>query len=124
MNSRSLRRTAKWLIAPVCLITVAFAQRDRLTHTVDNYKTLAVRGHMNPQARAEFDRGAVDARFVLRGMTLTLRRTAEQQQDLDQLLKAQHDPSSPQYRKWLTPEQFAERFGARSNALKTLRTWV
>ena len=31
--------------------------------------------------------------------------------DLSALLAAQHDPASPQFHKWLTPAQFAERFG-------------
>src|SRR5262249_17567458 len=32
--------------------------------------------------------------------------------DLDELLRQLSDPASPNYRHWLTPEQFAERFGA------------
>ena len=124
MKSPSLRRTGIWLVTLVCLITIAFAQRDRITQTVDTYQTAPVRGHMNPQARPAFDRGAVDPGFALRGMTLAFRRTAAQQQELDQLLAAQHDSSSPQYRKWLTPEQFAQRFGASSSDLATVRMWL
>src|SRR5437867_3186346 len=30
---------------------------------------------------------------------------------LDQLLRELYDPASANYRQWLTPEQFAERFG-------------
>jgi kumamolisin len=40
-------------------------------------------------------------------VTLRFNRTEE----LDQLLKAQNDPSSPDYQQYLTTEQFTERFG-------------
>ena len=35
---------------------------------------------------------------------------AAQQADLDHLLEAQQDPSSPQFRQWLTPEEYADRY--------------
>ena len=44
---------------------------------------------------------------------LPLRNTAELDRKLEQL----HDQSSPQYRHWLTPEQFRARFGADTDSL-------
>ena len=44
-------------------------------------------------------------------MLLTLLPDATQQDALNQLLEAQHDPDSPYYHQWLTPEQYGERFG-------------
>jgi len=35
-----------------------------------------------------------------------------QQAALEQLLKEQQDPASPNYHNWLTPETYADRFGA------------
>jgi len=119
-------RTSSWLIATVSLLAIgsALAQRDRITHVLDNYRTVVVPGQVNPMAKAEFDRGAVPGTFALRGLTLTVRRTAAQQKDLNQLLASQQNPSSRQYHKWLTPEAFAKRFGASSNDLATLRQWL
>jgi len=129
MKSLRLSRTSRtgtWLIATVGLLAIgsAFAQRDRITHVLDNYQNVIVRGHLNPMAKAEFDHGAVPGDFLLRGMTLTVRRTAAQQQELNRLLAAQQTPSSPNYHKWLTPEEFAQRFGASSQDLATLRAWL
>ena len=129
MKSLRLSRTSRtgtWLIATVGLLAIgsAFAQRDRITHVLDSYKNVVVRGHLNPMAKAEFDHGAVPGDFLLRGMTLTVRRTAAQQQDLNRLLAAQQNPSSPHYHKWLTPEEFAQRFGASPNDMATLREWL
>ena len=119
-------RTGTWLMATVSLLAIgsAFAQRDRITQVLDNYRTVVVPGHLNPLAKAQFDQGAVDPGFALPGMTLTVRRTAAQQSSLNQLLAAQQNPASPQYHKWLTPEAFASRFGASPNDLATLRQWL
>ena len=119
-------RTGTWLMATVSLLAIgsAFAQRDRITQVLDNYRTVVVPGHLNPLAKTQFDRGAVDPGFPLPGMTLTVRRTAAQQSSLNQLLAAQQNPASPQYHKWLTPEAFASRFGASPNDLATIGQWL
>ena len=119
-------RTGTWLIATVSLLAIgsAFAQRDRITQVLDNYRTVVVPGHLNPLAKTQFDQGAVDPGFPLPGMTLTVRRTAAQQSGLNQLLAAQQNPASPQYHKWLTPEAFASRFGASPNDLATIGQWL
>ena len=48
-----------------------------------------------------------DAAPVHLGVTLRVRGQAQ----LDQLLADQQDPSSPSFRRWLTPQQFGDRFG-------------
>ena len=110
----------------VCLLAVtsASAQTNRIHGPIDHFQTVAVAGQQSPLARAEFDRGAVAPDFVLPGMTLRVERTVAQQRELDQLLEAQQNPGSPQYHKWLTPEQFATRFGASADDLGTLRQWL
>ena len=44
----------------------------------------------------------------------------QNQSGLDQLLANQHDPNSPQYRQWLTPAEFANRFGPSASDLARL----
>jgi len=83
----------------------------------------AVRGNLHPLAQPESDRGPADPTMVLRNVRLVLQRSAAQQAALDQLLEAQQDRHSPQYQRWLTPEQFAGRFGARYQDLSRLVDW-
>lgn len=40
--------------------------------------------------------------------------------ELSNLLRAQQTPGSPQFHKWLTPDQFAQRFGPDVNAIKQI----
>ena len=44
-------------------------------------------------------------------ITLTLAPSASQQADLDKLLVAQQTAGSANYHQWLTPEEYAQRFG-------------
>jgi len=47
----------------------------------------------------------------MQGMKLVFRLTPAQQSSLDTLLRQQLDPASANYHRWLTPEQYADRFG-------------
>ncbi len=57
-------------------------------------------------------------------VTLTFTLTPHQQSDLDRLLDAQHDPDSPEFRRWLTPEEFGERFGPTHDQLDGVAAWL
>src|SRR5947209_19796090 len=79
---------------------------------------------VHPKARPEFDRGAVDQSMRLGPMALVLSKTHAQQAALDRLLQAQQDPTSSQYHRWLTPEEFAAQFGAPAGQAERLSRWL
>src|SRR5713226_2561553 len=106
-----LRRAALVTLCLLCSsLTPLSAQRNRVPARIDNSRTVVLRGRVHPKARAENDSGPVENSFQIPGITLLLRPSASQQSDLQQLLKQQQDPSSPNYHQWLTPEQYADRF--------------
>ena len=47
-------------------------------------------------------------------MTLLLRPSPAQHADLQQFLSDLQNPASPLFHQWLTPEQYADRFGLSS----------
>lgn len=100
-----------WFLA-VC--TVAGAQE----------RSVVLAGHVSPRARPENDRGAVASSFALPTIMLLLKRTAGQQVALQQLLARQRDPGSADYRRWLTPEQYASQFGASGADIANLTGWL
>jgi subtilase family serine protease len=57
-------------------------------------------------------------------MRLVFQPTPEQQSSLNMLLRQQLDPSSPNYHKWLTPEQYAERFGVSPGDISRVANWL
>jgi uncharacterized protein (TIGR03437 family) len=104
--------------------TTAFAQRSRITERIDNTQRTTLRGHIHPRANAANDRGRVAPSLELSYITLTLTQTDAQKADLANLLSEQQNPSSPSYHHWLTPAQYADRFGVSATDLSTIEQWL
>ena len=98
--------------------------KDRILYAVDSSRVAPVKGTAHPMARPQFDQGRVSPERQLSGVALTFRLSAAQQSDLQQLLREQQDRSSPNYHKWLTPEQYASRFGMTTNDLAKVGSWL
>ena len=100
------------------------AVHDRIVRKIEKTPSFAVRGNVHPMARADSDRGTVGPLFRMERITMTFKPTDAQQAELDSLLKQQQDSSSPAYHKWLTPEEFADRFGISTNDLNRVVDWL
>ena len=100
------------------------AQEDRITGPLDRSRTVLLKGNVHPKAQAQYDRGPVEPSFELGYVTLLLKPSPGQQAALEQLLAEQQDPSSPHYHKWLTPEQYAERFGLSPSDVAAMVSWL
>jgi subtilase family serine protease len=92
------------------------------TLTAQTLRTLG--GNVHPLAKPQYDQGPVELGMKLNYITLMLKRSAAQQAAVDHLLSQQQDTKSPLYHKWLTPEQFADRFGARQEDIDRLTNWL
>jgi subtilase family serine protease len=66
----------------------------------------------------------LNSNVVVHGVSLTFKRSSPQQDDLRKLMAEQQDRKSPQYHKWLTPEEFADRFGLATGELAQIRNWL
>ena len=51
-------------------------------------------------------------------------RSAAQEADLKNLITAQQNPASPLYHQWLTPDQFAARFGMADSDVSKVENWL
>ncbi len=107
------------------------AQRDalaaptpRVTQAVDDANLTTLRGNTHPLALARFDRGAAPASMPLERMLLVLKRSPEQDAALISLLDQQQDKSSPNYHKWLKPEEFGKRFGPADADIQAVTAWL
>ena len=106
------------------LAVSALAQQNRVTSKIDPNRMVALTGHIHPAATAENDLGAVEPSFKISGMTLYMRPSSTQQATLNQLLADQQNPASPNFRKWLTPEQYADQFGASQSDMDQTVAWL
>lgn len=100
------------------------AQSSRINQKIDSNQRLTISGHIHPKALSDYDLGRVSPSVPVSYVTLALAPTATQQASLEQLLRDQQDPASPEYQHWLTPEQYGERFGASDADITTLTAWL
>src|SRR6266480_5231187 len=91
---------------------------------VDERQTTVLKGNRHPLARAEFDRGAAPANLPMQRMLLVLKHSPEQESALQRLLDEQQDKISPNYHKWLTPEEFGRQFGVSDQDIQVVTGWL
>jgi subtilase family serine protease len=98
--------------------------RPRVSGRIDYQNRTRLSGHKLPNANSDTDVGAMSDTEMLAGVTLALKPSVEQEAELDRLLAEQHDPASSNYHNWLTPDEYAERFGVSDEDIKTLTDWL
>jgi hypothetical protein len=117
-------RSWKFLL-PLLASSLCFAvQPDRIVASIDSSQLVPLKGNVHGLAQDRFDLGRADSSQMIHGVTLVFHPSAAQQADLDKLLVQQQDRTSPNYHKWLTPAQFADRFGMTQADIARVTTWL
>jgi hypothetical protein len=97
---------------------------SRIAGAVDDEALQLLRGNHHPLALPQFDAGAVSADLQMQSLVLVLAPSASQQAAVETLIEAQRNPASPYFHQWLTPEQFAEHFGASAEDVQRISAWL
>src|SRR5258708_12448012 len=97
--------------------------RNRIKQNIGDTEPVMI-ATPHPLARAEFDQGRVEGSMRINRASMVFKLSPAQQADLGKLLAEQQDPHSANYRKWLTPEQYAARFGISDSDLAQVATWL
>ena len=124
---------------PLCVLAGALlgmsassAQTSRITATpttrivnpINDAQVVTLHGTINPRANSRNDLGVAPDSMQLNRMHLVLKRSDSQEAALKQLIDEQHTPGSPNYHKWLTPDQFGAQFGPSDQDIATVTTWL
>jgi uncharacterized protein (TIGR03437 family) len=116
------------LAAKTCLlllpVSMALAQQSHMGVPINGRSTIILKGNLNPKADPRADRGPVEDGRRITAITLLLKQSPAQQADFAQLLQDQQTPGSPDYHNWLTPEQYADRFGLDPAAYANIVSWL
>ena len=96
---------------------------NRITRSIDGGRETVV-ASAHPMAHAKFDRGGLEGNARINRAAIVFKLSLEQQQNLNKLLREQLDPNSPNYHRWLTPEQYAAQFGMRESDLAQVTAWL
>jgi len=111
----------------IALTPQSFAQgpaEDRIVRAIDDASRVALEGNVRPMFRPENDLGRVDGSLKLENISLMFAFTESRQAALTALLDDLENPSSPSFHQWLTPEQFADRFGLGRNDMNRVVEWL
>ena len=114
---RKLSKTASLVLFATAAAAGAV---DRIAAPVDASRMVVLRGSTHPMAQARFDQGRVDPAMPISYATLHLKPAA----GLGELLADQQNPRSANYHRWLSPQQFGERFGLSDNDLARIADWL
>jgi uncharacterized protein (TIGR03437 family) len=109
----------------ICVSTAILpAQQDRISRPIDASRTVVLKSRTRGDARALDDQGLADPSLSIAYATLYLKPSGAQQTALETLLREQQDPASPNYHQWLTPEQYAGRFGLSRGDIAKIAVWL
>ncbi len=119
-------KAAALILLTIAPLLAATPLEDRIPRSFDENATAILHANTHPAvaARLAADLGTPSSSTRLPRLSLHFALTPAQQSDLDQLLTAQQNRRSPQFHKFLTPEQFADRFGLSPTDLDTVARWL
>jgi len=115
------------LIGMASLAAVALLAQGpaaRITAEINNSERVTIPNSHPPMARAGNDRGRLASGTLIQGMSIVMLRSNAQEAALQELIADQQNSSSPQYHKWLTPDQFANRFGMADADIAKVQSWL
>ena len=126
VRARKRLEFAGWLVASSLFAISSPAQQPaaRITTSVDDAERTTIHGTHPVMARTEDDAGRVPLGNKLQGVSIAFIRTPAQEADLQTLLTAQQDPTSPLYHQWLTPDDFGARFGLADSDIAKVQSWL
>jgi subtilase family serine protease len=111
--------------------TAAFAQQAAdspkpiITSPIDESQLVTLAGNTPPAALSvRNDRGPVADSLTFDHLLLKLKRAPETEARFDKLIDEMHEQNSPEFHRWLTPQQLGERFGLASQDRETIQRWL
>ena len=98
--------------------------QTRLTGQIDENDRVTLTHNRHPKLNRAQDMGLAEDSLQIDRMILSLSPDANQKAALDQFLLDAHNPASPQFGQWLTPQEFEKQFGVSDNDIKTVTRWL
>jgi subtilase family serine protease len=119
---KNINRNCKrrWLLVALCAVSVIPASPLAAQSRPEEGRQ-QLKGHLTP----EMSKAPLGARLTpTTQLTFTVGLVIPNAAELDQLAEQISDPQSPLYRRYLTPEQFADRFGAKPADYQSVLNWA
>src|SRR3984957_16586405 len=113
------------VLSVVAGLSIAQEPRRLVTAAIDESALATLGGNTPPAAaRSANDRGAVPDNMPFEHMLLLLKRDPDVEASLQAKIAALHSPGAPEFHRWLTAEQLGPQFGANSQDLESIKSWL
>jgi len=112
------------LFVPCLAAAQVSAPASRITAQIDEAESTKLLGNTHPLARRQNDQGAVADSQPIRRVLLLLQRSPQQETALKQFVDQQQSKASPNFHRWLTPQQFGQRFGPANADVQAVIDWL
>lgn len=106
-----------------CTLLLAQAA-PRIAQAINPNETVPLPHSVSPRIAPRFRTGTLPAGTAIDGITLVFQPSAAQKAALNALVQAQQTPGSPEYHQWLTPAQYADRFGMTPSDIAQVESWL
>ena len=100
------------------------AVRPLVTQAIDRSRMVPTRGAVHHEVARAQDLGAHDPSATMDHIQLVLQRPRERQAAFDAEVEALHQPGSPSYHQWLTPEAIGIEFGPSASDIAALTAYL
>jgi hypothetical protein len=96
----------------------------RVTQRVDNSQRTVLHGHVPRIVQSCSDLGRLPASTPMRHMMMVLKPSFEQENELQKVIDQQQDKRTANYRQWVTPDEFGDKFGVHDSDIAQVKTWL
>jgi subtilase family serine protease len=117
-------RSCLVLIFTAGVLLDAQAPRRQIRENIDERKLVTLAGNTRPEVSADRDLGPVPDDFPMPHLLMQLRRSPEQETALEAFIDDLHHPGSPNFHRWLTAQQFGEKYGLAPQDLNAIGAWL
>ena len=118
-----MSRFPRLLIAVLLVSAPLFAQQPRIG-AIDPNALATLHSSVSPRLERATNLGPLDPGTAIHGITLYFQPSVTQKAALDALVQAQQTPGSPLYHAWITPAEYAARFGLSDDDLAKVEAWL
>ncbi len=98
--------------------------RELIHAQVNETRLVTLPGNTRPEVATGTDLGAVPDDFALNHMMLQLKRSPEQEKEVEQFNSDLQNRESPNFHRFLTPTEFGKRFGAAEADIRAISLWL
>ena len=111
-------------VAALFPFTAVAQARPQITQQLSESQLTTLSGNVHPNAKAEYDQGAMADSAQTGRLMLVLKRSPTQESALQQFLLDAHSKGSAGYHQWLTPMLFGQKYGPADSDVAIVTSWL